>query len=153
MADDFIQVANDGPGKKMDTTSLAVGLNTVHRERVNLSDPTDPAAHQAVVATQPSRDAYGGVTRVLDQFIGDEILVDQVGADAVLTFTFSAAVDMIVILSKGAISRGGLGGDVPTLTKGFFCDDTVPTYVPVTATVVKVYAPLGATVSVWGYRY
>jgi hypothetical protein len=49
MSDQFVQVAPDGAGKKIDVTEVTVGGDQVQRQRVNLSDPTDPDAHAAIV--------------------------------------------------------------------------------------------------------
>lgn len=89
----------------------------------------------------------------LDSFTAMEHLVDQAGAGAVLTFAFSAAVHQVWIYSLGAVSRAGVGATDPSSTRGAFCDNGVPCPLPVTASVVKVWAPVGATVSVWGFRY
>lgn len=66
VTDSYVQVAQDGIGKQLDTSQVTVGANTVHRERVNVSDPTDPAAHQAVKNTAPTSGDYGAVVRVGD---------------------------------------------------------------------------------------
>jgi hypothetical protein len=42
MADSFVQVAPDGAGKKVDTSQLVDGANTVERQRVVLGDDNDP---------------------------------------------------------------------------------------------------------------
>lgn len=39
MADSYVQVPTDGSGKKVDTSELVIGTNTVERERVVLGDP------------------------------------------------------------------------------------------------------------------
>lgn len=41
MADSFVQVAPDSTGKKVDTSQLVDGANTVERQRVVLGDDTD----------------------------------------------------------------------------------------------------------------
>jgi len=64
MSDQVVQVAVDGAGKKIDVTELTVGPNQVQRQRVNLSDPTDPDAHAAVVQRGDLTGAeYGVVTQ------------------------------------------------------------------------------------------
>lgn len=62
-ADSFIQVAEDGTGKKMDTTLLTVAGEPVHRERVQISDKDDPDGHAKVVNATPGATDYGVVTR------------------------------------------------------------------------------------------
>lgn len=48
MTDGFVQVAPDGAGKKIDASELAVGSNTVERQRVVLGDNEDTDALAAV---------------------------------------------------------------------------------------------------------
>lgn len=65
MSDQVVQVATDGSGKKIDVTELTVGANTVQRQRVNLSDPTDANAHAAVEKSSAiTGNEYGLVTHV-----------------------------------------------------------------------------------------
>ena len=49
MTDQFVQLNPDGAGKKIDTSELTVGTNTVERQRVVIGDPSS-AAGLAVVA-------------------------------------------------------------------------------------------------------
>jgi hypothetical protein len=88
-----------------------------------------------------------------DNFSSFEALADQPGAGGVLTFTFSAAVDLIWVQSNGATSRAVIGAQTPSATLGAFCADGTPLPIPIHATTVKVFSPVGATVSVWGERY
>jgi len=89
-----------------------------------------------------------------DDYQSGECLADQAGAGGVLTFTFTTAVQLLVIEAKGGslTARADPFGGVPTASKGVVCDDGVPTYVPVTVTSVKIFAPAGMTVSVFGMR-
>ena len=43
MTDNYVQVATDGSGKKIDTSELTVNSQTVERQRVVIGDPTNPA--------------------------------------------------------------------------------------------------------------
>jgi hypothetical protein len=88
-----------------------------------------------------------------DNFTAFEALADQAGSNGVLTFTFSSAVDLIWVQSNGGTSRAVVGSQTPSATLGAYCADGTPLPIPIHATVVKVYAPNGATVSVWGERY
>lgn len=47
MTDQFVQVAVDGTGKKIDTSELTVGSNAVQRQRVVIGHDTDPDAFAA----------------------------------------------------------------------------------------------------------
>lgn len=90
-----------------------------------------------------------------------EALADQAGAGAVLTFTFSNAVILIMVDSMsgttlipgGAVSRAIPGGvQTPSATLGVrVVDEKV--YIPTSPTTsLKVFAPAGATVSAFGWR-
>jgi hypothetical protein len=68
VADQVVQVAVDGAGKKIDTSELTVGANTVERQRVNISDPTTAAAHTAVMNTAAAGTEYGAVVRPANPF-------------------------------------------------------------------------------------
>lgn len=48
MADDFVQVAPNSSGNKIDASSLTVSANTVDRQRVNVSSPTQANNHAEV---------------------------------------------------------------------------------------------------------
>lgn len=64
MADGLIQVPTDSTGKKVDTTELTVGSNTVERQRIHLAGAA--AAELADVrAAPPAATLYGLVVRVL----------------------------------------------------------------------------------------
>lgn len=61
MSDGVVQVAPDSTGKKVDTSELAVGANSVERQRVVLADNTDAAGFAKVQGTAPAA-ADGGLT-------------------------------------------------------------------------------------------
>jgi len=90
---------------------------------------------------------------VADDYQAGEVLADQTGAGAVLTFTFAAARNLVLVQAVGAgqVARADPFGGTPSATQGIRCDDATPTYLPVTATVVKVHAPAGMVVSVAGF--
>ena len=94
--------------------------------------------------------------KVHDDYQGGEVLADQTGAAAVLTFTFSAAVQLVLVHAYSATStdlaRVDPFGGTPSSTLGIRALNDTPTYIPVTATTVKVYAPTGMVVSVAGFR-
>lgn len=68
MADAFVQLAVDGAGKMMDTTSLTVSAQTVHRQRINHADPTDAAGLAKVRNVLPVAGDYGLVTRAIPPY-------------------------------------------------------------------------------------
>lgn len=88
-----------------------------------------------------------------DAFSAGEVLLDQAGADGVLTFSFTQPVDLIWVRSVGGVSRADPFGGTPTASIGVYCADDEPAPLTVSTDALKVYAPSGATVSVWGYRY
>ena len=65
MADQYVQLAADGPGKKIDTSELQVGVNIVERQRIVVADPTDPTALARVTSANPNGWDFGMVTRAL----------------------------------------------------------------------------------------
>lgn len=123
MAESYVQVAPDQTGKRI-------------RNRTSTQDGLE--VYQQVVA---------------DTFNSGETLADQAGAGAVLTFTFTSPMDLVWVRSVGGISRADPFGGTPTATQGIYCADGEPQPLTITATVVKVFAPIGATVSVWGFTY
>lgn len=87
-----------------------------------------------------------------DDFEDGEVLPDQNGADAVLTFTFASKVNLVLVRSVGATSRVDPFGTTPDASTGIIAADDEPTYIPIGTTAVKVYAPTGAAVAVAGFR-
>lgn len=65
MADDYIQVAPDSTGKKVDNTKLTVGANDVYRQRTQTAG-AGAAELQDVRNTAPGASDYGAVTRIGD---------------------------------------------------------------------------------------
>lgn len=93
--------------------------------------------------------------KVHDDYQAGEVLADQTGAGAVLTFTFAAPVHLVVVDANGTaanVARADPFGGTPDATTGIPCRDEVPTFMPVTTSSVKVWAPASMVVSVYGYR-
>jgi hypothetical protein len=67
MADGLVQVAPDSTGKKIDTSEIIVGANTVERQRIVVADPTTAAAMAAVINTDPASTVYGIATRSIQR--------------------------------------------------------------------------------------
>lgn len=93
---------------------------------------------------------------VRDDYQGGEVLADQTGAGAVLTFTFSSPVQLVLVHAYSAtaadLARVDPFGGTPSASAGIRALNDVPTFVPVTATTVRVFAPTGMEVSVSGFR-
>lgn len=69
MANGIVQVAPDSTGKKVDTSELTVGTNTVERQRIVISDDATAAALAAVKNSTPGTSDYGVVVRTAGQTI------------------------------------------------------------------------------------
>lgn len=111
----------------------------------------------AVPISGPLTDAQlrASAPAVRDDYVGGEILADQTGAGAVLTFTFASAVQLVVVHGNGLVTdtaRADPFGGTPTATLGIPCGDEAATYIPVTTSSVKVFAPVGMVITVWGFR-
>lgn len=93
---------------------------------------------------------------VRDDYTTGEVLADQTGAGGVLTFTFSAPVHMVWVRDIGAtasnVSRVDPFGGTPSSTTGIAVPNGEPTPITVTTSSVKVFAPTGSTIAVYGYR-
>lgn len=93
-----------------------------------------------------------------DSYSTGEALASQSGAGAVLTFTFSSPMDLIWVMSidltdSDQISWMNPFGGTPSNGAGIPCLDRAQQPVTLTTSSVKVWAPTGTTVAVWGYRY
>lgn len=96
---------------------------------------------------------------VKDDFPTGEILADQTGAGAALTFTFAApvqalwvyAVDPADLTASGEVRADPFGG-TPTASLGIPVPFGGSFPIPVTTSSVKVFAASGIRVSVYGNR-
>jgi hypothetical protein len=94
-----------------------------------------------------------------DAYASGEILADQAGVGAVLTFTFAEPVDLIWVTDVGAmttnISRCDPFGGMPTASAGIPVLNGVPTPIAVTPALdtIKVFAAAGSTISMYGHSY
>lgn len=94
------------------------------------------------------------IQRTADTFQSGEVLASQAGADGVLTFTFATTMHMVVVEADGLVEAyADPFGGTPASGTGIPCRDEVPVHLPVVTSSVKVYAPTGTTVHVWGFRY
>lgn len=95
-----------------------------------------------------------GVGFVEAEFTSGEILAQQNGANAVLTFTFSAPVNEVYVdlIGDTLVGRADPFGGTPSSVLGIPCYDKVTRKLSIITTTVRVYAPTGATVNVFGFR-
>ena len=63
MADGVVGLQPDSTGKKVDTSELIVGTNTVERQRINIADASNPLGLTAVVNAAPVGTEFALVTR------------------------------------------------------------------------------------------
>lgn len=119
MADGIVQLPADSTGKKVDTSELTVGANTVERERVNLADPTTAAAVAGVKNADPASTDYGVEVRPVGVVKGTQgatgvptqDLKDSGRTSVVLTATGIASVasEALITLQKdvgGTVTAG-----------------------------------------------
>lgn len=88
---------------------------------------------------------------VSDDYTGGEVLPDQTGSGSALTFTFTDPVKLVVVQPSEDGCRADPFGGTPSDTTGIPLVTDVPNFIPVTTSAVKVYAPAGADVTVWGF--
>lgn len=88
------------------------------------------------------------------EFTSGEILAEQNGANAVLTFTFASPVNEVHVdlIGDGLVGRIDPFGGTPSSTLGIPCYDKITKKLSIVTTTVRIYAPTGATVNVFGFR-
>lgn len=109
-----------------------------------------------MTVAQGTKNAGGAAAwHTQDDYNAGQCLAEQTGAGAVLTFTFASPVNLVLIEAVGSgsqVARVDPFGGTPTANLGIRADDAVPTYLPVTTSSVKVFAPASMVVSVAGFR-
>lgn len=136
----------------------------------SIKDNTDPIATQLVglltntsglaldLTLQSVRDRlpmglHFDRLKVSDRMTAPEYLEDQDGTGAAIDFDFSAAPDLTWVTCVGGNARAAFNA-VPNATKGVPCDDGIPTPIAISGYAqLKVFAPLGSKVKVYGSRY
>lgn len=143
----------------VDSVPLTVGGSVAVSNLPATQPVSGTVAVSNLPATQPVSGtvAISGTVAATDTFSGGQVLADQTGAGAVLTFTFSAPVQLVWVLDTSgvtaAISRADPFGGVPTATTGIPVLNGTPTPLTVATSSVKVYAPTGTNITVYGYHY
>ncbi len=89
-----------------------------------------------------------------DDYALGEVLPDQPGAGGVLTFTFSSPVVSfwVAVVGTTGVCKVDHYGGTPSASSGIPVEAGGVLPIPEPATVVKIYAPAGTTVTVWGQR-
>lgn len=89
-----------------------------------------------------------------DDYAAGEVLDDQTGTGAVLDYTFS-----VPVVSFWVAAQGGSGvvkvdhyGGVPSASRGIPISVGGVLPIPEPANLVRIFAPPGITVTVWGQR-
>jgi hypothetical protein len=155
------------PGGSASTSYVPVTVNSsgrllVSNDSVGTDGSAVPTSATAVGGTdgtnlQTLKVSTAGDLSVQDKFAGGEVLADQNGAGAVLTFTFASPVNLVWVVDTGAVTtnvcRADPFGGTPSATAGIPVFNQAPSPITVTTSSVKVYAPAGAVVAVHGYRY
>lgn len=65
MSSSYIQIADDGSGKKLDTENITVGANSVHRERMQIAGAV-AAAIAGILNTDPTGSEYAMLFRAVE---------------------------------------------------------------------------------------
>ena len=105
MADGIVQLAPDSTGKKVDTSEIAVGTNTVERQRIVLAD-NSAAANFALVDSNGSlsfkqNSSTSAVTSVAGAITSTLLLASNANRRA-FYITNEAAVGQILYITFGA---------------------------------------------------
>ncbi len=115
MADNIIQLPADSTGKMVDTESLTVGVNTVHRQRFQFAGVAaaeivrvtnaDPVAtdYGLVVRNIPDRPSGGAVTSVAAAAVSTVLLAANAARLGATIFNESAAT-LYLLLGAGTAS-------------------------------------------------
>lgn len=125
--------------------SLRGGVSSVHNEEnfrvVLMHDDGTPVTTSS---PQPVNDDYA---------LG-EVLDDQSGADSDLEFTFTQPVVSfwVAVMGSSGIAKVDHYGGTPSPTHGIPVVSGTALPIPEPASVVRVYAPVGVVVTVWGQR-
>ena len=90
MADGIVQVAPDSTGKKIDSSEITVGANTVERQRINIADPTTAAAIASILNSAPAGTEYALLTRLISS-IAAPVMVKLTDGTNVLTLENTSA--------------------------------------------------------------
>lgn len=102
MSDSDVQIAPDGSGKLIDTSSLSTGAGTVQRQRVALGDPSTGAALAAVKNSSAGGSDYGLVTRPVNQNWVEQVNLNPGNTLPIASATFnSTAIDLTDLSSGG----------------------------------------------------
>jgi hypothetical protein len=134
--DDYVQVATDGSGKKVDNSKLTVGANDVYRQRTNIADPELAAAIAVIRDRVPALDAQGLVVRTARGSLDDAITLLQ----------------RIVKLLEPS-GQKGLGGLQRVQLDTLGPTTAIGATLPISGTITGITNPLAAGTNVIGQVY
>jgi hypothetical protein len=142
----------DGSERTYDegTHAALAALAAAVAEVLTVADTATHARLEQVAGLLAGTVTVAGEVR--DEFRGGEVLGEQAGP-GVLDFTFVAPVQLVWVRAHGGDARCDPFGGAPGPQAGIPCDDGVPQPITLTTAQVRVWAPDGVAVAVWGYRY
>jgi hypothetical protein len=143
-----VSVGNFPPVQAVSATDLDIRNLSSAQDSVTVTGSVN-------VGNFPAVQEVDGTVFARDAYTVQEDTDDQVGNGGVLTFTFPQAVQLVYVYAKTTLgtSQARASTGTPSASRGVVCDDGVATAIPVTTSAMKVFAPVGMTVSVWGFRY
>lgn len=109
MADGTIGIPVDGPGKKLDTEQLVVGVNTVQRERMQIAG-ANALEIARVLATDPAAADHGLVVRAAPPVSPQSDYVTSANLAAGASVDLDAST--IAASTIGKLMRVGVGSSV-----------------------------------------
>ena len=142
MTDQYVQLAADGAGKKIDTSELTVNSQTVERQRVVIGDPTNPAGladvtgpnaaplttdNGLVVSVSPNsrvtlaaehRDAFGRIAIAQRQNDFECVFAGNVNMASMISATLTGTGSITQANGQALFSTGGTTGTVDARSLG-----------------------------------
>jgi hypothetical protein len=139
MANQYVQVAPDSTGKKVDTGELTVGANTVERQRIVIASDTVDVGLAAVSASTPAGGSYGMHTRPIPD--GQKVMGSSIPV--------VIASDQSVIPEGGDVAHDGTDSGNPVKIGGKSLTNTsIPAVVSATGDRVNAWLDMNGRLMV-----
>ena len=119
MADQFIQVPADSTGKKVDSSELTVGANTVERQRIVIAADATAAALAAVKNSTALSGDYGLVARNIPRKEGQTLSTTNLGISGAFTQAFQDSTADGVLFVEATVRA-----DVASAANGFIIQES-----------------------------